>query len=231
MRHNRKREVEEMIRVLLVNEIPLTCNAIASVLGEEADMTVVGCAHSPQEALVLGAECDVALVSTDLGRARALELVYALRETAPGAQVLVLGLTESREQVLQFVQAGAVGYVLAEDSVEDMIERVRSACQGQALVSPKIAGALMRRLSELARQATPPALAMGTNGAGGQELTPRELEILHLIAEGMSNRQIAEELVIEVGTVKNHVHNILQKLDVSSREDAAAYLALRQPMQ
>jgi len=231
MRHNCKREVKDMIRVLLVNEIPLTCNAIASVLEEEADMTVVGCAHTPEEALVLGAGCDVALVNTDLGRARALELVYTLKEAAPKAQVLVLGLTESREQVLQFVQAGVTGYVLADDSVDDMILRIRSACEGHALVSPKIAGALMRRLSELARQATQPMAAAGTNGDGGQELTPRELEILNLIAEGMSNRQIAEELVIEVGTVKNHVHNILQKLEVNSREDAAAYLALRQPME
>ena len=220
-----------MIRVLLVNEIPLTCNAIASVLEEEADMSVAGCAQSPEEALALAAECDVALVSTGLGHARALELVYALKEAAPEAHVLVLGLTESREQVLQFVQAGVTGYVLADDSVDDMLVRIRSACEGHALVSPKIAGALMRRLSELARQASQPLAAMGTNGNGHQELTARELEILHLIAGGMSNRQIAEELVIEVGTVKNHVHNILQKLEVNSREDAATYLALRQPMQ
>ena len=218
-----------MIRVLLVNEIPLTCNAIASVLSEEGDMTVIGCAHSPDEALVLGPECDVALVSTGLGHARALELVYALKEVAPEAQVLVLGLTETRDQVLQFVQAGVTGYVLADDSVEDMLVRIRSACEGHAHISPHIAGALMRRLSELARLAAQPAIAMGHNGHGGQELTPRELEILHLIAEGMSNRQIAEALVIEVGTVKNHVHNILSKLEVNSREDAAAYLALRQP--
>lgn len=232
MRHNCNREVvEDMIRVLLVNEIPLTCNAIASVLDEEADMTVVGCAHSPEEALVLGAACDVALVSTGLGLARALELVYNLKEAAPDAQVLVFGLTESREQVLQFVQAGVTGYILAEDSVEDMVLRIRSACMGHAFISPKIAGALMRRLSELARQTAQPAGSAGTNGAGAQELTPRELEILTLIAEGMSNRQIAEELVIEVGTVKNHVHNILQKLDVNSREDAATYLALRQPVE
>jgi two-component system nitrate/nitrite response regulator NarL len=224
-------EVEDMIRVLMVNETPLTCNAIASVLEGEPDMTVVGCAHSLEEALLLGAACDVALVSTDLGRARALELVYALKEATPQAQVLVLGLTESREQVLQFVQAGVTGYVLAEDSVEDMIVRIRSACEGQALISPKIAGALMRRLGELARQATQPAATIGTNGNGGWELTPRELEILHLIAEGMSNRQIAEKLVIEVGTVKNHVHNILQKLEVHSRKDAAATLALRQPVE
>lgn len=216
-----------MIRVLLVNEIPLTCNAIASVLEEEDDMTVVGCAQAPEEALVLCTDCDVALVSTGFGHARAIELVYALKETSPEAHVLVLGLTESREQVLQFVQAGVTGYVLAEDSVDDMLVRIRSACEGHALISPKIAGALMRRVSELARQAAQPAFSM--NGDGGQELTPRELEILHLIAEGMSNRQIAEELVIEVGTVKNHVHNILQKLEVSSREDAATYLALRQP--
>lgn len=220
-----------MIRVLLVNEIPLTCNAIASVLEEEADMTVVGCTHLPEEALALCAECDVAVVSTGFGRAQALDVVYALKEAAPEAHVLVLGLTESKEQVLQFVQAGATGYVLAEDSIDDMIARIRSACKGQALVSPRIAGALIRRLGELARQAAQPAMTMGTNGDGGQQLTPRELEVLNLIAEGMSNRQIAEELVIEVGTVKNHVHNILRKLEVSSREDAAAYLALRQPME
>jgi len=220
-----------MIRVLLINETPLTCSAITSVLEEEADMTVVGCAHSPAEAVVLSAGCDVALVSTGLGHARALELVYLLKEATPRAQVLVLGLTESREQVLQFVQAGVTGYILAEDSVEDMVARIRSACEGHALVSPKIAGALMRRLGELARQASRPAATMGTNGDAGKDLTPRELEILALIAEGMSNRQIAGELVIEVGTVKNHVHNVLQKLEVNSREDAAAYLAMRQPIE
>ncbi len=217
-----------MIRVLLVDEVPLTCNAIASVLGEEPDMKVVSCAHSPDEALALALECDVALVSTELGSVTTLQLVYAIKEMAPTVKVLVLGLTEKREQVLQYVQAGAMGYVLADDSVEDMILRVRTACQDQALISPKIAAALMRRVNELARVAIQPMSAMTNNGNGHQELTPREREILQLIAEGLSNRQIAEQLVIEVGTVKNHVHNILQKLEVSNREDAAAYLALLQ---
>lgn len=215
-----------MIRVFLVNEVPLTCDAIATVLREEADMSVVGCAHSSEEALARAAECDVVLISTDLGSQKTLELVHALKETAPTVKVLILGLTESREQVLQYAQAGAIGYILADDSVEEMILRIRKAWQDQALISPKIAGALMRRLNELARLAIQPAAAMGENGNGTHGLTPREFEILELIAQGLSNREIAERLVIEVGTVKNHVHNILQKLEVSSREDAAAYLSL-----
>jgi DNA-binding NarL/FixJ family response regulator len=210
--------VGEMIRVLLVNEIQLTCNVIAAVLEDEGDMTVVGCATTASEALAQARDCDVALVSTSLGNPGSLELVRRFNQAGTAAKVLMLGLTESEDKVLPYIQAGAAGYVLPEDSVNDLIARIRVAHEDRALISPKIAAALMTRLNEWAHRVQEPEDSV--------DLTPRERQVLKLIQKGYTNQEIAEELVIEVGTVKNHVHNILRKLNVNSREDAAAYLAL-----
>ena len=209
-----------MIRVLLVNDIPLTCNVITAVLEDEADMTVVGCATTMNGALAQAPDCDVALIGIRLGNPGSLELVRQMKERVPAAKVLMLGLTESEDQVLPYIQAGAAGYVLPEDSVDDLIARIRVAHEDRALISPKIAAALMTRLNEWAQR------VQDGPGGKGAELTPREWQVLRLIAQGHTNQEIADELVIEVGTVKNHVHNILRKLDVNSREDAAAYVAL-----
>jgi two-component system nitrate/nitrite response regulator NarL len=214
----------DMIRLLLMDEIQLTCNILAAVLGDEPDITVVACATGEDDALARVKDCDVVLVSAvALSSGRdVVDLVRAMRETAPETKILMLGLAESEEQILPYVQAGAFGYVLPDDSVEDLLARIRIAYQNKALVSPDIAAALITRINELA-QSTVPSLR-GDDGA--RDLTPREHEILGLIERGFTNQEIAGELTIEVGTVKNHVHNILQKLDVSSREDAAAMAAL-----
>jgi two-component system nitrate/nitrite response regulator NarL len=211
-----------MIRVLLVNEIRLMSNVIGSVLEDEPDIEVVGGVTSLDEALLLVPESDVILVSTHLPEDGALKLTSAIAETHPSVKVLVLGLTETKEQVLQYVEAGADGYVLKDDSVDDLLSRIRAAQSGEALVSPNIAAALMSRVGELAQLFAD--VESGLNEAA--DLTPREREILELIGQGLTNQEIADRLVIEVGTVKNHVHSILQKLDVSSRQDAASYLAL-----
>jgi DNA-binding NarL/FixJ family response regulator len=209
-----------MIRVLLVSEIQLTCNVITAVLEDEEDMAVIGCSTTANGALARAHDCDIVLVSTNLGNPGSLELVRQLKERAPEVKALMLGLTESEEQVLPYIQAGAAGYVLPEDSVEDLIARIRIAYEDRALISPKIAAALMTRLNEWAQR-----VQDGTVGTS-VDLTPREWQVLKLIQQGYTNQEIAEELVIEIGTVKNHVHNILRKLDVNSREDAAAYVAL-----
>jgi DNA-binding NarL/FixJ family response regulator len=138
--------------------------------------------------------------------------------------VLALGLTEKRERVLRYVEAGAVGYILPDDSVEHMLDTIRAAKRGQANVSPEIATAMMERITELAQMFA----QIDSSVVEEAELTPREVEVLELIAQEKSNQQIADQLVIEVGTVKNHVHNILDKLNVSSRGEAAAYLAFIQ---
>jgi DNA-binding NarL/FixJ family response regulator len=140
---------------------------------------------------------------------------------AQDTKVLALGLTEEKKRVLRYVEAGAAGYVLKDDSLEDLVKTVRAVQDDEVPVSPKIASAMMERLSDLAQMFSDIENSV-TDEAG---LTSRELEVLELIGDNLTNQQIAEQLVIEVGTVKNHVHSILEKLNVSSRGEAAAYLA------
>ena len=214
----------DLINLLLVNETLLMGNVIAAALEGEPDINIVGCVISLDEALdiVREREVDVALVSTRLPDLGALKLTNAITELKPSTKVLALGLTEEKQHVLRYVEAGATGYVLKDDSLEDLIETVRAAQDGKVFVSPQIAAAIMERLSGLARLFS----NVENNITNATDLTARELEVLKLISEGQTNQQIAESLVIEVGTVKNHVHNILDKLNVSSRREAAAYLAL-----
>lgn len=214
-----------MIRVLLVNEFELMGNIITEVLEDEPDIEVIGCVTTPQDALaaISNEDLDMVLVSTHLPNDGALRLTSTMTDADSSLKVLALGVSEKKERVLQFVEAGASGYVRKDDSVDDLIKAIRAANKDQAKVSPKVAAALMARVSELTD-----LLTMVESGIPGDysDLTPRELEILELIAKGYSNQRIADHLVIEVGTVKNHVHNILNKLDVRTREDAAAYLAI-----
>ncbi|MFN2160393.1 MAG: LuxR C-terminal-related transcriptional regulator [Anaerolineales bacterium] len=213
-----------MIHILLVNEIRFMSNVIASALEDEPDIKVVGSATSVEEALeVIALEhVDLLLVSTRLPDQGALRLTEAVTEKTLTTDVLVLGVTEKKERVLQYVEAGAIGYVLKDDTVEDMLETIRAAQEGKAFISPKIASALMERVSELAGMFA----ALETGIIEQADLTSREIEVLELLGQNFTNQEIAERLVIEVGTVKNHVHSILNKLNVNTRDEAAAYLAL-----
>ena len=211
-----------VIRVLLVNQIRLLCNVIAAVLEDEPDMEVVGCATSVEQALDLAPRSDVLLVNTRMSDGAALEVIRAVTDAELSTKVLALGLAESRAQILPYVEAGAAGYVLRDDSVDDLLGRIRGAHAGRVRVSPRIAAALMSRVAEYAQLFNQVETGIGE----ADDLTPREQEILELIAHGLTNQQIADRLVIEVGTVKNHVHSILQKLDATNRHEAAAYVAV-----
>lgn len=210
------------ISILLVNQIRLLGNVLAAVLEDEPDMEVIGCATSVSQALDLAPKSDVILVNTRMSDGTALELIREVTDADIPAKVLALGLAESKAQILQYVEAGVAGYVLKDDSVDDLLERIRNAHAGQVRVSPKIAAALMSRVTEYAQLLDQVEAGIGEV----DDLTPREQEILDLIGQGLTNQQIAEQLVIEVGTAKNHVHNILQKLDASSRHEAAATWAI-----
>lgn len=218
-----KNKSDHPINLLIVNEIRLMGNVIVAALEDEPDINVVACVTSYEEALqvVREKEVDVALVSTRLPDHGGLRLTNAISDIAPATKVLALGLTEEKKRVLRYVEAGAAGYVLKDDSLEDMIEIVRATQEGKVFVSPQIAAAMMERLSDLAQMFA----GVENNITDTTALTSREVEVLELISKGFTNYQIAQHLVIEVGTVKNHVHNILEKLNVSSRGEAAAYLA------
>jgi two-component system NarL family response regulator len=194
------------------------------VLADEADLQVVGCVTNPHEALqrVREQEIDLVLVSVGLPERSALRLTRQIADQASAVKVLALGLLEEdKEDTLRYIEAGAAGYILKDSSLDDFIQAIRLAQRGEARVSTELAGALMERLSNLARIA--PAVEARLDG--NARLTSREFEVLQFIGQGLTNQEIAARLVVEVGTVKNHVHNILEKLNVSSRDEAASYLA------
>jgi DNA-binding NarL/FixJ family response regulator len=213
-----------MIKVLIATEKPFVGSLISSVIEDEPDIGVVGKVTSVEEALEKLEELnpDMLVASTTMAENGAMRLTKELSTENPDAKILIVGLAESKENILQYIEAGAHGFVLESHSVDELLEGIRAAHAEEAIVSPRIAAFLMQRLTELSQflEGIDPSIV---EEAG---LTDREMEVLQLIGEGHTNKQIADQLVIELGTVKAHVHNILDKLDVSSRRDAAAYLAI-----
>jgi len=213
-----------MIRVLIVHETRLICDLKATVLRNEIDIEVVGCAAAADEALTLlkRMPCDIVLVSVTLPDDGAFMLTRALAKITHAPKVLITGLTESKAVILRCIEEGVAGYVNTDESLTDLVRKLRCVSQGEFLVSPGIAAALISRISELKK------LVTELNGFKDMnpnhlyaELTERECEVLDLIEQGFSNQEIASSLCIELGTVKNHVHNILDKLDVRTRKHAA----------
>ncbi len=211
-----------MVEILVVHPARLVCSLYASVLDEKPNTEVVAQATTLDEALagLAATPCNVALVSAMLPENGALELTRTITRDYPQTKVLVVGLPESKSAILQYVMAGASGYVLQDVTVDNLFDNIRAAHNDKAIVSPTIAAAFMDQIAELSRISAHPYLEPDAYA----DLTPRELEVLELIGEGYTNQEIGDKLFIEVGTVKNHVHNLLKKLDVSSREDAAAHL-------
>jgi DNA-binding NarL/FixJ family response regulator len=215
-----------MIRVLVVHKVRLTCDLTAAALSGESDMRVVDCAQTAEEALakIDRHAFDVALVNVNLPDNGALRFTRAITRGGKHVKTLITGLLPSKAAVLRYVEEGAAGYVFEDDSLNDLVRKIRRIHANEFNVSPNIGGALIARLAELKRQVTTiRTLAAAESFNEPAELTPREWEILHLIEQGMSNQEIARTLVIEMGTVKNHVHNILRKLDVQSRKHAVIF--------
>ena len=215
-----------MIRVLVVHKVRLTCELTVAALNEESNIHVADFARSADEAMAKMAQkrYDVALVSISLPNQDALRITHAAARGTMGVKVLITGLVESKAAVLRCIEAGAAGYVLEEDSLPDLVKKICAVADNRFFVAPKMAGALMVRLAELKRQVTSiHALRQFDSYDKPTELTAREWEIVGLIEQGFTNQQIAGRLVIELGTVKNHVHNILRKLGVQSRQHAVIF--------
>jgi DNA-binding NarL/FixJ family response regulator len=209
-----------MIEVFIVNESRAACNMIAGKLVDESDMCVAGMATNIAETLDLiqrANGCDVIIVSANLPNEGALKLVRSLKGIC-SAKPLLTALARDNGKLLEYIEAGVAGFAPGSGPPDDLARHVRAVYSGQALISPKLAATLIRRIAELA--AVRPGGYFDENVV--LELTPREREVIDLIGNGLSNQEIAHRLVISVGTVKNHVHNILQKLEVDTRYDAAA---------
>lgn len=212
----------EKIKILILHETELVLNMLVSILADEDQLEVVGHFQTLDEALGYRGDYQVALVSVSLPEDGAKRFLTHAVEQPSDIHLIMIGMTESKSQILEYIEAGADGYVLKEHDVDDLINRIKVTVQDKGVVSKKVARAMMERLSDLSDLFSEVEEAIGTP----TDLTPREEEVLELIGKGWTNQEIAEHLHIQLGTVKNHVHSILVKLDVENRKQAAAYLAL-----
>jgi two-component system, NarL family, nitrate/nitrite response regulator NarL len=199
-------------RVFIVADTRLYCEGLARCLGETYE--VVGTASDGTEALRGVSELRPELVLVDMARLESVPTVRAMVENAEGVKIVALGVPETAGHVLACAEAGITGYVPREASVRDLVGNIESITAGETMCSPRIVASLFRRVAALAAERAP--------NSPRTMLTAREEEILDLIDQGLSNKEIAGRLFIEVATVKNHVHNILEKLHVRRRAEAAA---------
>ena len=196
------------IRVFVVAGVRIHREALGRLLDGRESLRVAGSGPAADaEALP-----DVVLVDTATVECPAA--IRAARDAVPGAKVVALGVPESLDELLTFAEAGVSSYVTCEQSPDELVAAIESTARGEALCSPRFAAALLERVAALASEHEPAPAAV--------RLTAREQEIIALIDDGLSNKQIARELCIELATVKNHVHHILEKLKVTRRADAAA---------
>ena len=215
-----------MIRLLVVHRVRLMCDLLSAAMKEESAIEVIGFARSSEEALakIQQQPVDIVLVNVNLPDNEALRLTRTISSLHKSVKVIITGLLQSKMAVLCCVEEGAAGYILEDDSLNELVKKIRSVHMNQFAVTPTIARSLIVRLAELKRKVQEiRALTIVQTGNQPSDLTAREWEILRLIERGQSNQQIAETLVIELGTVKNHVHNILCKLNVQNRKHAVIF--------
>ncbi len=203
-----------MISVLIASDIRLYREGLAEVLRRDGRVEVLGTAADLEETVRFQVRRAPDVILVDTGLPGATLMVRRLGESYPGSKTVALGVSERRADVLVYAEAGIAGYVCRESSVEDLVTAVERAVAGKLVCSPKIAAALLQRVATLANGDAP--------AAADVHLTPRERDVLRLIDRGLSNKEIASGLHIEVTTVKNHVHNILEKLGAPRRAAAAA---------
>ena len=207
------------IAVLVIEDNRLVREGLAALLGGHPDLKVVAAAEGAQAGLaqVRGTNPDVVLVDATLGSSDSHRLVRDLKREAPKSRVIVMDLLPLQEDVIEFVRAGANGFIVKDATIDDLVNTIRSVSQGTDVVPPSLTGTLLSHIAEQALSRKGPTVLRAVR------LTKRERQITDLIAEGMNNKEIAEGLKIAPYTVKSHVHNILEKLALHTRLQIAAH--------
>lgn len=213
-------------RIFIVHENSILAGQAARLLNNEPHLHVMDLITSVHDALAYigNGNCDFVLVSASLPKNGAIQLIKCLRQHCTHVKVIVTGLHDDPKQILPCIAAGAVGYILKREGIGAWANHIQTVRDGKPLVSPSVTAAMMMHVNTLSRLTTrfEPKATLYAN------LTSRECQVLELLAEGNSNELIAERLLIGVGTVKNHVHNVLKKLKLRSRKDVGTYLSFVQ---
>jgi len=208
----------EPIRTMIVDDHALFRRGLEMVLDSEPDIELVGQASDGTEAVEKAAESlpDVVLMDIRMPRSNGIEACRAMKEAAPSAKIVILTISDEEEDLFEAIRAGASGYLLKDIPLDEVADTVRAVHGGQSLINPSMAGKLLTEFAALAKRDDEER----AQELPAPRLTEREMQVLKLVARGMNNRDIAKELFISENTVKNHVRNILEKLQIHSRMEA-----------
>ncbi len=213
----------EPIRVLVADDHALFRRGLEMVLQMEGDIEVVGEAADGVEATVRAEQLlpDVVLMDVRMPKRNGIEACLSIKELVPSTKIVMLTISDEENDLFDAIRAGANGYLLKDVPGEEIAAGVRAVHQGQSLISPSLASALLAEFAQLRRREEQ------THDPHVPKLTDREVEVLKLVARGRNNREIGEVLFISENTVKTHVRNILEKLQLHTRMEAAMF-AVRQ---
>jgi len=211
----------EAIRVAVVDDQELFRRGLVMLLGAEDDIDVVGEASSGDGAADVAARTapDVMLLDVRMPKLSGIEACALVKEQAPAVKIIMLTASDEEADLYDAIKNGASGYLLKDSSIDEVSRAVRLVAGGQSLISPTMAAKLLAEFKAIAGSDGQPARA--------PKLTDRELEVLNLVARGLNNREIADKLYISENTVKNHVRNMLEKLQLHSRIEAVMYAVRR----
>jgi len=202
------------IRMLIASGVRLYREGLAEIVLRDANIRVVGTAGGQDGVLASLGTIPIDLVLLDMAMANSVAIAQAIRNQAPSVRVVALTLAETEYQLVACAEAAVAGYVTPDDSSAELRAVVANVARGEVVCPPRIAAMLLRRVAALAGEPD--------SSLYQAHLSRREREVVRLIARGLSNKEIARDLGVEIATVKNHVHNILNKLRVHRRSDAAA---------
>jgi DNA-binding NarL/FixJ family response regulator len=209
----------EPIRVLVVDDHALFRRGLEMVLGQEPDIEVVGEAGDGAEAVDLASQLlpDIVLMDVRMPRRSGIEACTAIKDVVPSSKIVMLTISDDEADLYDAIKAGASGYLLKEISIDEVAAAIRSVAGVQSLISPSMASKLLTEFATMIKKGDE------RQQVPAPRLTDRELEVLKLVARGLNNRDIAKELFISENTVKNHIRNILEKLQLHSRMEAVVY--------
>jgi DNA-binding NarL/FixJ family response regulator len=210
--------VSDALRVLIVDDHDLFRSGLRNLLEEETGVQIVGEAAGGQEAVRIVRELapDVVVMDLNMPGMGGVDATRHITAVAPLTRVVMLTISDEDNDVIDAILAGACGYLLKDSSIQDLMAGIRAAAQGESLISPIIASKVLQRVRA---SSTQPEIESTIRA----ELSDREIEVLKLIANGKDNAMIAGELHISPKTVKNHISNILMKLQIDNRIQAAVY--------
>jgi DNA-binding NarL/FixJ family response regulator len=212
------RDGSDPIRVLIVDDHALFRRGLEMVLAEEPDIELVGEASDGAEAVERAGEAlpDVVLMDIRMPKSSGIEACRTMKEVSPSAKIVMLTISDEEEDLFEAIRAGASGYLLKDIPYDEVADVVRAVYGGQSLINPSMAAKLLTEFAALAKRDGEER----PQQVPAPRLTEREMEVLRLMARGMNNRDIAKDLFISENTVKNHVRNILEKLQIHSRMEA-----------